>query len=87
MKKIHMRRCVACMQSKPKNELFRIVKSSDNMIYFDSTGKMLGRGTYICSIDCLNKAINNKRISKEFNINISQENYKNVLEDFNTYAK
>ncbi len=87
MKKLHMRRCVACMQSKPKNELYRIVKSSDNIIHFDPTGKMSGRGTYICSIDCLNKAINNKRISKEFDISISQENYKKVLEDFNAYKK
>lgn len=87
MKKLHMRRCIACMQSKPKNELYRIVRCSDSIVRFDSTGKMSGRGTYICSIDCLNKAIKTKKISKEFDLNISQENYQSILDDFNAYIK
>lgn len=43
-KKLPMRKCIGCQESKPKRELCRIVKDKDNNICFDSTGKKNGRG-------------------------------------------
>ena len=43
-KKIPMRRCVGCGESKPKKELIRIVKTPENEFVIDTTGKQNGRG-------------------------------------------
>ena len=47
-KKKPTRTCMGCNESKEKNELLRIVKSSDGEISVDLTGKKNGRGAYIC---------------------------------------
>ena len=61
MKKIPLRRCLGCFESKPKNELCRVVKTADGEIILDKTGKKNGRGAYICSNrECLEKAIKAK---------------------------
>lgn len=76
MKKIPMRRCLGCMESKPKKELIRIVKNKDGEISLDKTGKKQGRGAYICgNIACLEKAIKSRRIEKEFETKIDEEIY------------
>lgn len=82
MKKIPMRRCLGCMESKPKKELCRVVKKTDGEICVDKTGKMNGRGAYICySTDCLAKAIKAKRFEKEFEAALSEEVYENLRRD------
>lgn len=76
MKKIPLRRCLGCFESKPKNELYRIVKTTDGEIILDKTGKKNGRGAYICSSkECLEKAIKCKRLEKEFETKISDDIY------------
>ena len=76
MKKIPLRRCLGCYESKPKSELYRIVKTKEGEIVLDKTGKLNGRGAYICkSKACLEKAIKAKRIEKEFETKISEEIY------------
>ena len=79
MKKIPMRRCLGCMESKPKIELLRVVKTTEGQIELDPTGKKNGRGAYICkSINCLEKAVKSKRIEKEFEVSISSEIYESL---------
>lgn len=79
MKKIPMRRCLGCMESKPKKELFRVVKTAEGEIVLDMTGKKNGRGAYICkSTSCLEKAIKSKRIDKEFEVTISTQIYESL---------
>jgi len=83
MKKIPMRRCLGCMESKPKKELIRIVKSQDGTICIDKTGRLNGRGAYFCdSIDCLEQAIKSGRIAKEFEMQISNETYNDLKEQY-----
>ncbi len=54
MKKKPQRTCMGCNSKKDKNELIRIVKNNKNEITVDKTGKLEGRGAYICnSIVCL----------------------------------
>lgn len=85
MKKIPLRRCLGCLESKPKNELYRVVKTKDGEIHLDKTGKLNGRGAYICkSKECFDKATKSKRIEKEFETKISDEVYaelKNMIEN------
>ena len=79
MKKIPLRKCVATQEQLPKKELIRIVKSKENVIEVDLTGKKNGRGAYICnSEECLNKLIKSKRLERVFEMNISQEIYEEI---------
>lgn len=87
MKKVPMRKCIACNQSMPKKSLLRIVRTSDNSIKFDVTGKLNGRGLYVCSITCLNKAIKTKRINKLLESEILQEDINKVKEEIDEYIK
>ena len=75
MKKIPQRKCLGCMEAKPKNKLYRVVKTRMDEIIIDTTGKIEGRGAYICSEECLEKAIKVKRFEKEFDMKIEKEVY------------
>ena len=79
MKKQPQRTCMGCNQKKDKKDLIRIVKNKENEINIDKTGKMEGRGAYICdNIECLEKAIKNKKIEKSFKMNIDESVYANL---------
>ena len=85
MKKVPQRRCIGCFESKPKNELIRIVRKTDGEICIDKTGKINGRGAYICNNEeCLKKAIKGKKLEKEFDTNISEEIYELLRRDINS---
>ena len=76
-----MRKCVACGENKPKKELIRIVKNKENIVKVDLTGKMNGRGAYICSDSkCLDKAMKKKQLSRALEIDISDEMFKELDE-------
>ena len=81
-KKIPMRRCTGCGEQKPKKELVRVVKTPDGEILLDLTGKMSGRGAYICNnAECLKKARKSKRIDRTFEMTIPDEVYKQMEEE------
>lgn len=73
-KKIPQRKCLGCMQSFPKKELIRIVRTPDGEICIDLTGKKSGRGAYICKNEaCLKKAVKAKRLQTNLEAPISEE--------------
>lgn len=79
MKQIPQRTCMGCNTKKDKKELIRVVKSKDGKISIDRTGKMEGRGAYICDDEkCLEKVIKSKRLKNIFEIDISQEIYESL---------
>ncbi len=70
---------MGCNEKKDKNQLIRIVKSKDNEISIDRTGKMEGRGAYICDNEkCLEKVIKSKRLERVLETNISDEIYESL---------
>ncbi|MCI8956683.1 MAG: YlxR family protein [Eubacterium sp.] len=75
VRKVPMRTCIGCRQSKDKKELIRVVRNKENQIFVDLTGKQNGRGAYICAdADCLEKAMKNKGLEKTLKIsNVSEE--------------
>ncbi len=82
MKKVPLRMCVGCHEMKPKKEILRIVKSQDNTISIDLTGKKPGRGAYICyNVDCLEKARKGKRLERAFQQAVTQQIYDNLKEE------
>ena len=58
--KIHMRQCTGCREMKNKKEMIRVLKTAEDEIILDATGRKNGRGAYICkSRECLEKARKN----------------------------
>ena len=79
MKRQPQRTCMGCNEKKDKKDLIRIVKNKENEITIDRTGKLDGRGAYICdNVQCLEKLIKSKRLNKVFDMNIPEEIYKNL---------
>ena len=79
MKKIPQRTCMGCNAKKDKKELIRIVKNKLGEINIDKTGKMQGRGAYICNdIKCLESIIKSKRLEKALEICINEEVYQKL---------
>lgn len=75
-KKIPMRMCLGCNEMKPKKELLRIVRHSDTEILPDATGKLSGRGAYICpNLECFRRAKKAHRLEKAFECKVSDEVY------------
>ena len=79
MKHIPQRTCMGCNQKKDKKDLIRIVKNKENEISIDKTGKMQGRGAYICNNpECLTKLQKSKRLYRVFEMQISDEIYESL---------
>jgi predicted RNA-binding protein YlxR (DUF448 family) len=76
IKKIPLRKCAGCQEMKPKKELIRVIKTEEDKVEIDLTGKKNGRGAYICHSDeCLKKAIKSKGLERSLKIFISEEIY------------
>lgn len=73
------RTCMGCNEKKNKKDLIRIVKSNTGEINVDRTGKMPGRGAYICDKEeCLEKLIKTKRLDRIFETKIEDEIYEKL---------
>lgn len=82
-KHIPMRMCVGCGEMKPKKELVRVVHTPNGDITLDTTGKVSGRGAYLCNDPkCLIKAKKQNRLSRAFSCDVSQEVYTKLEEQF-----
>lgn len=80
-KKIPLRKCIACGESKAKKELIRVVKNNQNEVSVDLTGKANGRGAYICpTIECFELAQKNKKIARALEIEITEDVYQKLKE-------
>ena len=81
-KKLPTRRCTGCGEHFPKNTLVRILRTPDGNIVLDKTGKLSGRGAYICkSTSCLAKAKKASRIERSLECNIPDEIYTKLEEE------
>jgi hypothetical protein len=59
---------------RPKKELIRIVRTKEENVEIDPTGKRSGRGAYVCSRRaCVQKAIKAKSISKALKCSLPKE--------------
>lgn len=75
------RTCIVCRESDTKNSLLRIVRTPEGMICFDPTGKMNGRGAYVCSVSCLEKAIATKRLDSALRMKVTAEDCERIVND------
>ena len=82
MKKIPMRQCIGCQEMKSKKEMIRVIKTPEDEICIDATGRKNGRGAYICpKSECLQKAIKNRGLERSLKMQIPKEVYGQLEEE------
>jgi uncharacterized protein len=73
---------------KPKKELVRVVKSPQNEISLDLTGRKPGRGAYVCrDVGCFKSARKARRFEKAFSCKIPEEVYNSMEEELKRDGK
>ena len=81
-KKIPTRRCLGCGEHFPKNSLIRVLRTPEGECVLDMTGKMSGRGAYICkSLACFKKARKARRFETSLECSVSEEVYRRMEEE------
>lgn len=81
-KRIPERMCISCRQMKPKNELLRVVNTTEGVVV-DLTGKLSGRGVYVCKCaECVDRTLKNKKFEKVngFSLNEVKEKLESLVE-------
>ncbi|WP_232697075.1 RNase P modulator RnpM [Brevibacillus daliensis] len=81
VKKVPLRKCIVCQEMYPKKELLRVVRTPEDQILIDLSGKAAGRGTYVCqkescrTPDTFTSGKWKKVLERALNTSISQEQY------------
>lgn len=87
-KKIPQRQCMGCRERKAKRELIRVVRGTDGNITVDFSGKVNGRGAYICpDPECLRKAQKAKSLERSLETPIPEQVYERLMKEVEAQAK
>jgi len=71
---VPQRTCLACRQVGAKPGLLRVVRTPQGEVRLDETGKLAGRGAYLCrSADCLEKAIKQRKLGRALGVTVGDE--------------
>ncbi len=77
-----MRKCIGCQEMKSKKEMLRILKTTEEEVVLDTTGKKNGRGAYIClSRECFEKAAKSKALERSLKMSIPREVYESLKKE------
>ena len=85
--KLPMRKCTGCGEMKTKKELLRVLKTPEDEIVIDTTGRKNGRGAYHCpSVDCLTKAVKNKGLERSLKVSVPETVYEELKKEMENLA-
>ena len=71
-----LRQCIGCGEKREKQDFWRIVRTPEDEIILDPTGKAAGRGAYLCpKRECLEAARKRHALSRSFHGQFSEEIY------------
>jgi len=74
VRKVPQRQCVACGTMRAKRELVRIVRTPGGEVRVDPTGKLSGRGAYVCAeAACVDRALRGGRLEGVLERPISED--------------
>ena len=75
-KKIPQRQCMGCRERKNKRDMLRVVRGTDGEVSLDFSGKLTGRGAYVCpDPECLKKARKSRALERCLEVAIPEEVY------------
>jgi predicted RNA-binding protein YlxR (DUF448 family) len=73
-KHVPMRTCIVCRQQFSKRDITRIVRTVDEGVVVDPTGKKNGRGAYLCSsASCWDKAVAGKMLDQALKTTLNEQ--------------
>lgn len=78
--KTRQRTCIVCRKTDTKNAFLRIVRTPEGPVTFDTTGRANGRGAYVCSVACLEKAMSGKRLDAALRTKLTEEDNERIAE-------
>ena len=88
VKKIPMRQCTGCREMRSKREMIRVIKTAENEICIDATGRKNGRGAYICpNMECLRLAMKNRGLERSLKTAIPESVYRQLEEEMSHIDK
>ncbi|MCC8137487.1 MAG: YlxR family protein [Clostridiales bacterium] len=88
IKKVPMRKCTGCQEMKSKKELLRVLRTPEGEIILDATGRMNGRGAYLCPTgECLEKAMRSKGLERSLKVRIPEETYECLKKEIESFEK
>ena len=75
LRRVPLRTCVACQESKPKRELVRVVHTPAGTVEVNPTGKKAGRGAYLCAKkSCWQLGLKKHALERALKTTISPDN-------------
>ena len=81
-KRIPQRQCMGCRERKGKKEMIRVVRCTDGNVQLDFSGKVNGRGAYICpNLECLKKARKSLALDRSLEVTIPEEVYDRLAKE------
>ena len=79
-KKIPQRQCMGCRERKNKKDMIRVVRQTDGNVSLDFSGKLNGRGAYICpDLECLKKARKSRALDRSLEVEIPEAVYDRLV--------
>ena len=80
MKKVPERTCVVSHEKLTKNELIRVVRTSEKTVIIDTTGKANGRGAYLKKAkEVIEKAKKTKILERHLEVELPNEVFDELL--------
>lgn len=88
VRKIPMRQCIGCGEKRSKRDMIRVLRTTQEEIVLDATGRKNGRGAYLCgNPDCLKKAAKSKGLERALKTGIPQQIYENLEKEIEKLAE
>ena len=86
--KTPLRHCTECREMKSKKEMIRVLKTPENEIVLDATGRKNGRGAYVClSQECLEKAVKSRGLERSLKMAVPAEVYEDLKKELANIEK
>ena len=77
--KTPLRQCTGCREMKSKKEMIRVIRTPEQEILLDTTGRKNGRGAYICpDVECFKKARKSNAFERAFSMKIADSVYEDI---------
>ena len=85
-KKIPLRQCIGCGEMKNKKEMLRVLRTEEQGVILDTTGRKNGRGAYICpNAECKKRARKSKGLERAFKMPIPDEIYDSLTKEIEVF--
>ncbi len=80
-KKVPLRKCVITNEQHPKMEMFRVVRTPENTVVVDLTGKVRGHGAYVCKKkSVIQTAMKKKTLDRHLEVQVPESVYIEMIE-------